>query len=211
MRQLGSEFVAFVSKFFVEIGPEGRWLYFAVENTAFYSLILLTLLSFLSDLRPGFGQKSKTLNIIQARWVFSLILFVFVVMSKFPTAMIGHLNPDEELWIACAKTMMQDPRPWLECDTSTSGPLVILPLIVLKFFGIPIDVGSTRLASGIVFALSVVFAFQAYTNIFGKSLGRLAIIPLSAALGLGTSFFWDFIPYNGEQDRKSTRLNSSHG
>lgn len=194
-RQEGSEFVVTVSRFFSELGPVGqnRYLYFQIA--LFSTLVLLAILSCFP-----MKQKSKQPRIqmvINSDWLFASFLFLFLVISRIPNAIYGYQNPDEGVWIACAKALICNPWPWSSVDTSTSGPLVLTPLLFLHAFSFPIDFGSIKIASALTLGVTVIFTFLSYTNLVAKPLARIAIIPLAIALALTS--YWDFITYNGEQ------------
>jgi hypothetical protein len=199
MRHSGSEFVVSVSDFFSSIGPHGQWSYVLIQMIIFYFMVILATYSFLTEKEMMKVSKHRFLGFIQSNSLFAILLFGFVVMSRLPTVIYGYQNPDESMWIGCAKVFIKEPKLWVSCDSSTSGPLVMFPLIALNFFGIPIDYGSAKLAAALVMAFTIVFTFLTYCKLFGKSVARLTVLPLAVAIGLAMTHFWDFFCFNGEQ------------
>ncbi len=192
-RQNGSEFVVTTSKFFSDLGPDGQWWYAFFQLFFFSVMVSLSLAAYLRkkpSLAKGAGVR------IDSDFLFAISIFLFVILSRFPMAIFGYQNPDECVWVACAKALLREPRLWLTADTATSGPLVVLPLILLKAFGLPIDLGSTKLASGITIGGAMVFTYLGCSVAFGKFVARIVILPLVVIVGMTS--YWDFFVYNGE-------------
>jgi len=192
-RQTGSEFVVTIAKFFSDLGPSGRADYLYLQLFLFCLLISLSILSVFEKSISRFALFIK----FNSNWCFSFVLFTFIVLSRLPNAIYGYQNPDEGVWIACAKALIHDPRLWISADTSTSGPLILAPLIVLHWLSIPIDFGSVKLISGFTLGFATMFTYLALNRLFGKSIARVTILPISIALAMTS--YWDFISYNGEQ------------
>lgn len=192
MRQVGSEFVVTISNFFSSLGPLGQWWYLAFQMMLFYSLVVLSGISFL----PANHKISQGIRKVNSDRTFAILIFGFVLISRIPSAIYGYQNPDEGVWIACTKALAQEPRLWVVADTATSGPIVLIPLLLLKLANFPVDFGSIKLAAGVIMGLILVTTYFAYCNFFGKAIARLMILP--AALALSMTTFWDFFTYNGE-------------
>jgi hypothetical protein len=196
MRQVGSEFVVTVSKFFSDLGPEGQRIYLQIQISTFFLMLLLAIFSFIR--KPDSFSKSKIVDLLDSRWFFAFFIIMFVMMSRFPVSIFGFQNDDETFLIACSKAFLNQPRLWVACDTSTAGPLTMLPLMTLRIFGLPIDVGSAKLVAAVVITLSIVFLYFSFDVLLGKALARTAIMPLIVAVALAMTTFWDFFSYNAE-------------
>ena len=125
-----------------------------------------------------------------------IIVIVFILMARIPLASTGILNPDEPYWVAEAKALWKDPRPWVSVDTGTGGPLVPLTLLSLKVFGLPIDQGSIKIVGGLLVALSTVFVYIGLSIVKRSALLRLLILPLVIAFSILRS--GDLTAYNSE-------------
>ena len=108
----------------------------------------------------------------------------------------GSQNPDESLWIATAKKLAQDFRPWVSADTGTGGPLIPISLMLLRIFNLPIDHGTLKLMSGVVMALSVGFLYLGFIKLIGSGLARLVILLLATGVAMMRNF--DMIAFNSE-------------
>lgn len=195
MRQIGSEYVVTVSRFFSEMGSDGLRVYLITQVFLMAIMVFLTIRSGAKSLKST--EQLDTTRFRTSDYVFGAILFLFVMMGRFPNAIYGYYNPDEGLWIACTKVLLQDPRPWVSVDMSTSGPLVLIPLLILKILGLPLDFGSLKIASGFTVATTLFFTYLTYRKLFEVTIARLSILLVAVVLSLTSHL--DLIAYNGEQ------------
>ena len=184
-----------VSKYFIDLGEAGQFVYFTGQAVFFYLLLILTIFSYTLP-RSQFGSKSSLRRILVSELVFIVVLIFFVLSFRIPLMIYGAQNPDESLWIATAKTLAQDFRPWVSADTGTGGPLIPISLIPLRIFNLPIDHGTLKLMSGVVMALNVVYLYLGFTKLIGSGLARLVILLLATAVAMMKSF--DMIAFNSE-------------
>jgi len=184
-----------VSKYFINLGETGQWGYFASQAGLFCLLVLLTILSCTIP-KPQLEDKNFLRRVFVSEWIFIVGLIVFVLLFRIPLMIYGAQNPDESLWIATAKTLAQDLRPWVSADTGTGGPLIPISLIPLKIFNLPIDHGTLKLMSGVVMTLNVVLLYLGFMKLIGSGLARLVILFLATGVAMMRNF--DMIAFNSE-------------
>ena len=184
-----------VSKYFINLGEAGQQSYFNSQTGFFYSLLLVTILSCTLP-KPQWGDKYIFRRIFVSDLAFIVLLILFVLSFRIPLIIYGAQNADESLWIASAKTLAQDLRPWVSADTGTGGPLIPISLIALRIFNLPIDHGTLKLMSGVVMALSVVFLYLGFRKLIGSALARLVILLLATGVAMMRSN--DMIAFNSE-------------
>src|SRR6185436_12949473 len=184
-----------VSKFFINLGETGQLAYFTSQAVFFCLLILLTISSCTLP-KSQSGDKDLLRRIFVSERGFIVVLIVFVLLFRIPLIIYGVQNVDESLWIASAKTLAQDFRPWVSADTGTGGPLIPISLIPLKIFNLPIDHGTLKLMSGVVMALNVGLLYLGFTKLIGSGLARLIILFL--ATGVAMMRTSDMIAFNSE-------------
>jgi hypothetical protein len=82
-------------------------------------------------------------------------------------------------------------------NAGTSGPLVVFPLTIIKFFGGSINYATVRLF-GLFFCLipGVLLLYAAFINFFGDKIARIIILPLVVCIAFINHGF--MIPYSGE-------------
>jgi hypothetical protein len=192
--------VQWISRYFVDIGVEGRWIYYSAEASLFYFIIFLVVFSFVKNqqtaIEPYNSERSLLSKLLLSDWLFILFVVSFILLCRIPLAILGIQNPDEPLWIASAKTFYHDPRPWVSADTGTGGPIVPMLLISLKWFGLPIDHGSLKFMSGGIMALSASAVYFGFVKMMSRPLSRLVILPLVVAVSVMVNN--DMIAYNSE-------------
>lgn len=184
-----------VSKYFINLGEAGQWRYFTGQAVFFYLLVLLTIFSCTLP-KPKSGYKSLLRRIFGSELLFIVVLIIFVLLFRIPLMIYGAQNPDESLWIATAKTLAQDLRPWVSADTGTGGPLIPISLIPLRIFNLPIDHGTLKLMSGVVMAVNIALLYLGFIKLIGSGLARLVILLLATGVAMMRSS--DMIAFNSE-------------
>jgi len=88
--------------------------------------------------------------------------------------MLDEQNIDESLWIVGTATFLHSPHLWTSFDTTTSGPLVMLPLILIKLAGFDLNYASARLA-GILFCIipGIIFSYYTFRIILDEKISRI--------------------------------------
>jgi hypothetical protein len=184
-----------LSKFFIDLGETGQWRYFTGQAVLFCLLLALTILSCTLP-KIQSGNKKIFRRIFVSEFVFIVVLIAFILSFRIPLIIYGVQNIDESLWIATAKTLSQDLRPWVSAETGTGGPLIPISLIPLKIFNVPIDHGTLKLMSGVVMILNVALLYMGFTRLIGLGLARLVILFLATAVAVMRTS--DMIAYNSE-------------
>ncbi|MBY0435253.1 MAG: hypothetical protein K2U26_14185 [Cyclobacteriaceae bacterium] len=188
--------VQIVSQFLIDLGEAGRYNYFLCQLISVYALFLLT---FYSNAKEFFTTSNRKLwaveKILVSDYTFIFFALIFISLARIPSAVYAIQNPDEPMWIACAKTLSKDPRIFVSVDTGTGGPIVPLFLIPLKLIGLSIDSGSVKIMSGGLLCLSAICLFRV-GRIAGSAIARLTILPVIIAISAMKSP--DMIAYNSE-------------
>jgi hypothetical protein len=162
-------------------------------------IFLLLLLIFLAlypyYLKPHFN--SKAFSFFKSSYFFLFITFLFVILERLPFMLSGQLTPDEDLWLAGGATIMEDPRFWISFNPTTSGPLVVLPVVLIKIVGFQINYISVRLGALLFCILpSIGFIFFAFKNFFHERIARIIILPLVICISF--MHLKSYIAYNSE-------------
>jgi hypothetical protein len=125
------------------------------------------------------------------------VIAFFIVLLRLPNLVLGELNPDESQWMAGAATLLQDHRFWISVDGTTSGPLVICPLILINLFGGSINYCTARLF-GLIFCIipTIVFLYFSFKTLFNDAIARLVTAPMAACFALLNTI--DLVAYNSE-------------
>ena len=186
-----------VSRFFVDLGELGQQLYYGIHAFIFFALLFLALYCWWVEQAVSTRLKHfRIREIVSSDWTFLILVIAFILMARIPLASTGILNPDEPYWVAEAKALLKDNRPWVSVDTGTGGPLTPLTLLSLKVFGLPIDQGSIKVLGGLIVALSTVCVYIGLSIVKGSSFSRLIILPLVIAFSILRA--GDLTAYNSE-------------
>ena len=105
------------------------------------------------------------------------------------------VNPDEPQFLAGALTMLARGEVW-SVDATTSGPLVVLPLTLPHFLGLPVNFASGRVVALLLSWGSVVLVYSILQREHGDRSARLLVLPLAGWMVF--QIFWDLVPYTSE-------------
>ncbi len=105
------------------------------------------------------------------------------------------VKPDEAQFLAGAITMLARGQFWW-LDPMTSGPLVVLPLLLPALFGFPVDFANGRIIGLLLEWVTVVCGYLTLRHIHGDQKSRLLIMPFACFMIF--LWFWDFVPYCSE-------------
>jgi hypothetical protein len=184
-----------LSRYFVNLGNNGVWVYYAIQALIFYLLLFLTLRVSASS-SIDFSSNSQLKKNLSSNFVFIFGIFALIILARIPTALLGAQNADEAQWIAIAKTLVIDPRFWVSTDGGSGGPITPFTLLLLKTIGLSIDHGSIKLMSGFLMAVSISCLFLFLYHLTGKVISRLVILPLVVAVSIMS--YYDMVAYNSE-------------
>ncbi|MEM9479763.1 MAG: hypothetical protein AAGA58_08940 [Verrucomicrobiota bacterium] len=187
-------FILWVS--FVWLLPAARDFFANYEGEATLAWKTLTIL--VSGLVAYFSMKRNgrtgEFRLSSPAFLVMIALVVFVV--RYPTFYFLEANPDESEWIAGAQTLLDDPRFWISVDGTTSGPMVIYPLLLISLIGAPINYFTVKVFGLLLWVMAIFFVFGALRRHYGDEVARVGILPLVFFVVVLT--YSDFVAYNGE-------------
>lgn len=164
-------------------------LYFAFGNLLLLLAGGLTLSPFLNF---KIFQKKTFIIAGVGLYIFVLILF------RLPVVVFNQvLNPDENLFIVGAMTLVQDPIYWESVDGCTSGPFnFYIITFFCQVFNQPYDYISARIIGILLMAGSIIFSFAALQKFFSTAIAFSSIFPALAFLSTTRNF--DFVHFSSE-------------
>jgi hypothetical protein len=159
-------------------------------------LFLILALCFLPGKLPGYGPGSLR-KVILSPSCFLFLISAFILLMRIPSLLLDEQNIDESFWIAGSAAFIESPRLWTSFNTTTSGPLVMLPLILIKVAGFDLSYASARLG-GILFCIipSIIFSYYTFRTLLEEKIARLFTLPLAAFFAFINAS--DYAAYNGE-------------
>jgi hypothetical protein len=159
-------------------------------------LIVFTLGFFSGRQREEYGAGSLQ-KIIFSSSFYLFLISAFILVMRIPSLLLDEQNIDESFWIAGSAAFIESPRLWTSFNTTTSGPLVMLPLILIKLTGLDLSYASARLG-GVFFCIipSIIFSYHTFRALLQEKIARILVLPLVAFFAfINVS---DYIAYNGE-------------
>ena len=137
------------------------------------------------------------------RWnhpaVFAGLMLLILVAFRWPG--IGQnfelVNPDESQLLAGALTLLHHGHYWGVVDCGSAGPLDMIPLVLPRLLGLPLDYTTARSVGLLLLWGSCVFAWLTVRPIAGDRLARLVIMPMACCLAF--THYSDFVQYSSEQ------------
>jgi hypothetical protein len=173
-------------------GDKAKTIWLTAGIILFLFLLTLTLLYYYRI--PTLKNK---VSFFYSPYFFLFISSLFILLERFPFLLSGQLTPDEDLWMAGGATIMNDPRFWISFNPTTSGPLVVLPIILVKILGLQINYSSVRLTALLFCILpSVVLVFFSFKNLFNEKIARVIVLPLIVCISF--LHLKNYIAYNSE-------------
>lgn len=138
------------------------------------------------------------------RWnppvVFVTLMLLMLAAFRWPA--IGQNyeleNPDESQMVAGAITVLHTGSYWDVVDAGSAGPLNLLPLVLPRLVGLPVDYTGARSIGLLMFWGTCVFAWLTLRHAAGDALARWLVVPLACSLGFITHYP-DFVQYTSEQ------------
>ncbi|HXA00995.1 MAG TPA: hypothetical protein VNW99_03350 [Cytophagaceae bacterium] len=181
--------------FLINLLSSWKVLYIIAAIVSLFTLALVYLPWIKTEKPPG----RASIKIFSSPLLFLLLITIFIILMRMPTFLLDEQNIDESLWIAGTATFLHSPQLWTSFDTTTSGPLVMLPLVLIKLTGLDLNYASARLA-GILFCIipGVIFCYYTFRILLDEKLSRILILPLTACFAFMNS--GDYTAYNGEHE-----------
>jgi hypothetical protein len=137
------------------------------------------------------------------RWNHPLVYagLMLLMMAAFRWPGIGQNfelgNPDESQLLAGALTMLHDGQYWGRVDCGSAGPLNMLPLLLPKVFGQPLDYTGARCVGLLLLWGSAIFAWLTLRRVATERVSRLLIMPMACVLSF--IHYGEFVQYTSEQ------------
>lgn len=168
----------------------------------FYKIsVLFTFFLFLvCSLRPYFlkNKDDQTIftRIFNSEYIYIATIFAFLLLSRWPGFLRGHLNVDEQQFIAGAMKLLQDPIFWRSVDGTTTGPLNIYIITIPAFFGFNLDSVTSRCIGFILVFIAVLGLYYSLRYLYSRAIARLSLIPVITTFALMREP--DYIHYSSE-------------
>jgi hypothetical protein len=180
----------FLTQLILKFGNSGKIIWIAACLFLFLLLVLLSLFYNSASVHNKTRFFFKT-------WFFISISSIFILLQRLPPLLSGPLNPDEDLWIAGGATILNDPGFWISFDPTTSGPLVVLPVVLIKVFGININYATVRLAALLICIIpSFILLFFSFKNFLNEKISRVLVLPFIVCIA--GFHLKNYIAYNSE-------------
>lgn len=151
----------------------------------------------LSALMPGEAGGRRR------RWnhpaVYAGLMLLMIAAFRWPgigrNASMG--NPDESQLVAGALTMLHHGQYWGRVDCGSSGPLDMLPLLLPRLLGLPLDFTGARLVGLLLLWGACSFGWLTLRHVAGDRTSRLLIMPLPCVIAF--VHYGEFVQYSSEQ------------
>jgi hypothetical protein len=127
---------------------------------------------------------------------FGLTLVAFL-LAMLPVLAKDALNPDEALFLACARKLTIDPVFYRSVAIGSSGPLNIYPLTLPAWFGAPITYVSARLTAALLMVGSICCLYIYCAARLGGRAARLVQLPVIGSMVLADD--GDLLHYSSER------------
>ncbi len=123
------------------------------------------------------------------RLAFGAGIILTLAAFRWPGWFVPHdLNPDEAQIVAGAITLREFPVYWLHVDGTTHGPVCEYLLVILSWFGAPLNYISARVLAGLLQAAALIATWRTLSYLVSERAARLTILP-----GLA---FWSFVAFH---------------
>jgi len=178
-----------ISEFLMLWGQKGEQVW---ADAGYGFVLTILVLALFKIFRPSPDFKFE--KILQSEFLFLFFIVVGIVVLRLPSASGLEFNPDESLWIADGITLQRDPIYWQSVESMRV--LTILPLLLIPIFNATINYGTVKVLGSILVALSGIFLYKSFLNLFKDSIARLIVLPYVIWLALIT--YKDYVAYNSE-------------
>lgn len=132
----------------------------------------------------AFHSYKEKLN-TKISFIYIIAAIIGIIGFRFPNLVLPMLNIDEADWAVCAATLCKKSIFWQDVDATTSGPLNIYPLLIIKILGGNINYFTLRLFA-LLFCCTptFIFSFLAIKKYTTTSIALSLTVPLAVALAL---------------------------
>jgi hypothetical protein len=131
-------------------------------------------------------------------WLFLTAAAATMIAWWWPAILLNRqINPDESMYLAAAHLAAIRPVPWLDFDTTTSGPFVVWPLTLLHLVGVGLTYAAARWTAVAMLFMSAVFLYYAARWVLGETAARLGLF-CAIVVFATASYETDFAYYSSE-------------
>jgi hypothetical protein len=182
--------------FFLKNFVSDYWILYSFTEIISLLILALCCLPWLKTRQPS---DTSLIRIIHSSPFFLFLISVFILLMRIPSLLLDEQNIDESLWIAGSSAFFQSPRLWTSFDTTTSGPLVMLPLILIKLTGMELNYTSARLG-GILFCIipAILCSYYTFRILLEEKISRILALILAAFFAFANMPY--DVAYNGEHE-----------
>lgn len=139
----------------------------------------------------------RTTKILTNSIIFWTVSIITILLIRMPGLSRGSLNPDEDEWIINAISLINYPIEWVSTSFNVTRPLTVLPLTLIKIFGVGVTNASAQMLVILINVLMLWFLYRIFILISNnEALSRLIILPWIVMYSLFT--LWDYTAYNSE-------------
>lgn len=127
-----------------------------------------------------YAHKSES----SSRYIYSYLTLgsIGIIGFRLPDLVLPMLNYDEADWVVYAATLWKKPIFWRDVDATTSGPLNIYPLLIIKILGGKINYFTLRLFSLLFCCIpTFIFSFQVLKKYATPLISTVLTAPLAVA------------------------------
>lgn len=136
----------------------------------------------------AYWQKLPNLKWLHNEKVWLGLVLVGVFIIRMANLVYLNLDADEAEWMSGAASFYEDPRFWLSVDGNTSGPLTIVPLSLIPFFGFTLSYQSVRIFSTLFCIMpALFFTYWTLRKISNFVLAATILIPLAFVIATSGS------------------------
>lgn len=123
-------------------------------------------------------------KVVRSRLLFFSSVAGCLIVCRFPSLLLGQINPDEPLFLAAAHKLFRDPVFFRAVNLGTSGPLNIFPLMLPALFGFSPDYASARLIALLIIFVSIYLIYRTLALLAEESVARIAVLPAAGAFAV---------------------------
>ncbi len=151
-----------------------------------FSVLLLSVLAWMNYLSRNSAARlpSWVHKIARSRILFFAATAVSLLICRFPTLLIGQLNPDESLFLVAADKLFKDFSFFRAINLGTSGPFNIYPLMLPALFGITHDYATARLVALIAVLVSIYVIYRTFLLLTDEGTARIALLPTAGVFAV---------------------------
>ena len=151
-----------------------------------FSVLVLSALAWMNYLSRNSATRlpAWVRQIAQSRLLFFGAVAACLLICRFPTLLIGQINPDEPLFLVAADKLFRDFSFFRAVNLGTSGPFNIYPLMLPALFGITPDYASARLVALVAVFVSIYMIYRTFLLLTDEGTARIALLPTAGVFAV---------------------------